>query len=69
MSETKINLSENQLKNVAIVHKTNTSVRIRSYPERIKGKAKYKILLNKAQKEKIDESKALNKWGRIRTES
>jgi len=44
MSETKINLSENQIKKIAIAHKNNTRVRIRLSPEQIKGKGKYKIV-------------------------
>jgi len=44
-----------------IAHKNNTSVRIRLSPEQIEGKVKYKILLNKTQYEKIDESKKQKK--------
>jgi hypothetical protein len=60
MIKTKINLSENQIRKLAAAHKNNTSVRIRLSYEQIKGKGKYKILLNKTQKEKLNESKKLN---------
>jgi len=62
MIKTKINLSENQFRKIAIAHKNNTtSVRIRLSPKHFKVEGKYKILLNKTQKEKLDDSKKQEK--------
>jgi expansin (peptidoglycan-binding protein) len=63
MNKTKVDLSENQFKKIAAAHKNNTGVRVRLSHEKINGKGKYKILLNKAQKEKLDKCKKQQKGG------
>jgi len=57
----RINKSVDQLKKIAITHKNNTGVRIRLSYEQIKGNGKYKILLNKTQKENLNKSKKQKK--------
>ena len=61
MIETKINLSINQIRKIAAAHKSSTSARIRLSYEEISGKGQYKVLLNKALKEKLDANKKQEK--------
>jgi hypothetical protein len=64
--QNKINLSECQIKKNKDAYENRTPVKILLSYEQIEGKGKYKIRLNKAQKEKLDESKKIEKRVSIR---
>ena len=61
MKETKINLSEYQIKKFKNVWKNQNASSIRLTYEQISGTGKYKLQLTEAQKERLDRSKKLTK--------
>jgi hypothetical protein len=61
MKETKVNLSENQIKKIKAAWKNQKTANIRLSYDQISGTRKYKLLLTEAQKEKLDEIKKLKK--------
>ena len=66
MTRIKLNFTEYQLQEIANALKKQTSVKLRLSYEQITKKGKYKILLTKARKEKLDESKKIENGAHIR---
>jgi hypothetical protein len=61
MQETKINLSEYQIKKIKTAWKNKTSATIRLSYENISGTGKYKLLLTDDQNRLLDKSRKLKK--------
>ena len=65
MIKQNIDLSENQIQKIRAAYKKREPLSIRLSYEQIKGKGKYKILLNETQKKNIDTSLRLEKKGLV----